>query len=121
MDESEHLHIVKTKLWKYGFISITVYIPPLLSIFQPLIPEGETLASWFQRSGSLMVLIGVYAEYKLYSLNDYFDLNNTRMFAPINPPDQYKTIYILITTITAIGILLGTLIWGYGDVIINNT
>ena len=121
MDETEHLSVVRTKLWKYGFISIAVYIPPLLSLYQPIIPEGETVASWFQRSGSLMVIIGVWAEYKLFSLNDYFDLNDTRVFAPINPPDAYKKIYIVITTVTAVGILLGTLIWGYGDVIINNT
>ncbi len=121
MDEIEHLHIVKIKLWKYGLLSVAAFLPPFITVYYPLMPEGETTASWFQRSGSLMVIIAIWTEYKLFSMNDYFDLHDTRYVVPIDLPKTYKQIYTLITIIAALAMVFGTLIWGYGDVFIKNT
>lgn len=121
MDEKEHLRVVKIKLWRYGILSIAAFIPPIFSYYCPVMPEGETLSSWFHRSGSIMVIIAIWAEYKLFSLNDYFDLHNIRVYGPIDTPKIYKSMYVLVSTIAAIGMISGTLIWGYGDVFIRNT
>jgi len=127
MEDIEHLKIVKSKLWKYGLLCVVSFLPPILSIcipyslFLSYLPENETLSTWFQRSGSLMVVIAIIAEFKLFSLNDYFDLNDTRVFGPVDLPATYKSIYKAIIIVALISMVIGTIIWGYGDIIIKNT
>ena len=96
------------------------FLPPIISLYYPVMPQGETLSSWFQRSGSLMVIISIIAEFKLFTLNDYFDIHDTRVFGPVDLPKTYKPIYILITLLAVTGMIFGTLIWGYGDLFIKS-
>lgn len=124
MEEHEHIDRVRTNLWKYSLLCVTSFVPPIIAIsipfsmVSPYLPIDETLSIWFQRSGSLMVIIAIITEFKLFSLNDYFDLNNTRMFAPVDLPKTYKSIYYAITIAALMSMLIGTLIWGYGDIFV---
>ncbi len=118
------MQIVKTKLWKYGILGAASFLPPILSIcipfsyFAPYLPADETSATWFQRSGSLMVAIALIAEFYLVSIQDYFDHNNTAYMSPITLPKKYKTTHKCIIYLTMLYILIGTIIWGYGDAIV---
>lgn len=123
MEEHEHIDRVKAKLWKYSLFCAVSFIPPIIAIYtfsiiSPYLPEDETLSIWFQRSGSLMVIIAIITEFKLFSLNDYFDLNDTRMYAPVDLPKIYKSVYFVVTIMALMSMLIGTLIWGYGDIIV---
>jgi len=101
--------------------SLVMYLLLYGALFLSYLPENETLSTWFQRSGSLMVVIAIIAEFKLFSLNDYFDLNDTRVFGPVDLPATYKSIYKAIIIVALISMVIGTIIWGYGDIIIKNT
>ncbi|WP_299178790.1 hypothetical protein [uncultured Neptuniibacter sp.] len=124
MEEHEHIDRVKSKLWKYSLLCAASFMPPIIAISMPFylvspyLSENETLSTWFQRSGSLMVIIAIITEFKLYSLNDYFDLNNTRMFVPVDLPKTYKSTYFVISIVALMSMLIGTLIWGYGDIFV---
>lgn len=90
----------------------------------------ESNAIWFQRSGSLIVLFSLLTEYnhlKIKTLvNDVrIDYGNgkimTRMenFKEKNLPPEYSDpqFNILIEPIIIITAILGTVIWGYGDLL----
>jgi len=118
MNEKEHLKIVSFKLWKYGLLSLSAFLPPMFTIYFPqIVPLDETPATWFQRSGSLMVVLAAIAEYKLITMYDYFDLFNTKCTVPVDLPKMYNSMYLLVTKFSATAMILGTIIWGYGDVI----
>lgn len=89
---------------------------PILALLIPWQPAGETLSSWFQRSGSAMVVFALLAEAK--AIDIYNTLNpggfvekgfNEAKAAYANHPAKFSfSSFVLIA--------LGTLIWGYGDI-----
>ena len=105
-----------------------------LFIFAILIPTlawrgwfqlDENVGTWFQRSGSLMVLFAVWIEFKLFKIT-----NSTN---PISANGQTwdnlevgsrlrikygKTIQKLKFLAAALA-LIGTLVWGYGDLFLS--
>lgn len=72
-------------------------------------------AEWFSRSGAIMVLLAVVVEYQL-AARSYRELLNSIATASVAPiaPKQPKTENIL-SKISHVAIILGTVIWGYGD------
>jgi hypothetical protein len=78
--------------------------------------------TWFARSGSVMCLIGAAATFKL--INDYGHALATavengvtlarRVELVFDPPKLYQTVQYL-AYLTGI---VGTLIWGYGDLLV---
>ncbi|WP_067048212.1 hypothetical protein [Moritella sp. JT01] len=77
-----------------------------------LMPEIDKPAIWFQRSGSVVILITVFAELfvikRLRSISDGQEITARAKFKN----------YISITNIFDIAMsLIGTVVWGYGDLI----
>ncbi|MCK4827445.1 hypothetical protein KA005_67575 [bacterium] len=120
MNEEQHLHVLKTKLWKCGWLVVLAYAPPLFALTCIAMPAYEDPATWFQRSGSTMVVISLLAEFKLFSIQAYFDHHDTAMFAIIIPPKAYKNAHKIIVTSATVSIVIGTIIWGYGDIVIKS-
>jgi len=103
------------------FISIGLGI--LSFIFNEAL-EGDTVGL-FSRSGSLIVLCGAIAEWRLYAIRDEqlvdreglwrIAPHRARERIPIQEPTRSQT------TLTRINwgiIVLGTVIWGYGDLFV---
>jgi len=90
---------------------------PISAAFCPLIPESETQANWFQRSGSIMVILGVFVEFKLLSIDGHFDLYNIKYEIPFDLPKSYRFTYKFLLRSALVVVILGTLIWGYGDLL----
>jgi len=91
---------------------------------------SENNAIWFQRSGSLIVVFSVYAEFLYLRFRKLvteqpIDYGNgliiTRMesFKRKNLPLEYSdpTFWILHEPLIVFSSLIGTIIWGYGDLI----
>lgn len=72
---------------------------------------------WFQRSGSLMTVVLLVADYYVYKLfNDVGESNMMPRFA-MRTKDAYRK-YVKIFPYFAIFLtVLATFIWGYGDII----
>lgn len=101
------------------FFSILAFLViPALTLSGVLKPENESLCIWFQRSGSLMVLIA--------SFSEYFSIKMLNVFSPAHitnePVFNTKLKYTLqagsLMTVSAILIAIGTIVWGYGDLLL---
>ncbi len=106
----------------FGIASIVIgVILPVLAIEISIRPDGEQLNTWFQRSGSIMVIVAVWAEVKLSSIHHM--LNPTGLITSEcgTLRKEYGTYYTLIVWLVALVAAAGTLIWGYGDLLIENT
>ena len=69
---------------------------------------------WFQRSGSLMVLFSVAVEYRrAVQRARAIDSTGNRLKAVVEA--QSKPVWRSVPYICYLQILMGTLIWGYGD------
>jgi hypothetical protein len=89
---------------------------PVCAYVIPWMPQGESLPSWFQRSGAGMVVFALLAEARAISL---FQLLNPTGFGS-RELSAAKEIYdrhpASLNMLSFILIAVGTLIWGYGDI-----
>jgi len=118
MSSEEERPIVKKTLL-FGIVTIAIGLTlPVLAIVVSVRPEGEQLNTWFQRSGSIMVIVAVWAEVKLSSIHHL--LNPTGVYTNdcLKMREEYGTYYNLIIWLVALVAVAGTLIWGYGDLLI---
>ncbi|MBL7005129.1 MAG: hypothetical protein ISR69_14015 [Gammaproteobacteria bacterium] len=118
--EEERPKVTKTLFFGVVTIAIGVFIP-IIAIFVSVRPEGESLNTWFQRSGSIMVIVAVWAEVKLSHIQHL--LNPTGVYTNdcLKLRKEYGTYYNLIVWLVSLIAVAGTLIWGYGDLMIENT
>jgi len=105
------------KITGIAFLLVAILVP-ILSLSGVLKPTSESSGIWFQRSGSLIVLFG--------SLAEYFSIRMHNVFSPTllanEPLFKIKAIYCLqakkLMAISALFILAGTVVWGYGDLFV---
>ncbi len=72
----------------------------------------------FSRSGSLMVLFAVIAEYNLLATRDKYQNMKLQLLSngkKINLKIHPKIIHQHLETIAHITVVIGTIVWGYGD------
>ena len=112
----ETIKTIKAKLWRYGLLCFFAIVLPFVSFFCPFMPTTETQASWFQRSGSIMVVMTIWVQFKLFAIAGYLDPSDTAYVVPFDTPKVYSTMHNIISLTTTVVMILGTLIWGYGDI-----
>jgi hypothetical protein len=112
---------VKKTLVKSVVIVIIGILAPVLSLFLPWRPEGEMLATWFQRSGSIMVFFAVWAELKLLAIHSKMYPSGWLTETASALSKQYRANYNVVSGVVAFLAAAGTLIWGYGDLFVGNT
>ncbi len=118
IEYKENLNSIKRKLFFSLFLLILAILVPVLNLCSPAwAPLTETNASWFQRSGSAVVIIAAFAEYLLFKTYDYISPSEAALFVPFDTPKWYKKIYNIASGVAHIVLIVGTVIWGYGDVI----
>lgn len=113
-------------------ISKELFLIILLLVLSAIIPicawhgflqQDEEVSIWFQRSGSLMVLFAVWAEYKLFKIHGLTNpmSRNGETYQDLAHKGALKTKYgtmlITINFISAVLVISGTVIWGYGDLL----
>jgi hypothetical protein len=99
-------------VFAYLIVTVSVYISFLWS--EP---------HWFSRSGSIMVLLAVMVEYHNFKVQQKINEKATEGSGTIGGgvgkigQPKYRQ---LLSGFTHFTIVLGTLIWGYGDLLIKN-
>ncbi|EOX4226655.1 MULTISPECIES: hypothetical protein [Vibrio] len=74
-------------------------------------------ALWFQRSGSIMLVFLVIADYHVYKMsNDVDDLDGCPPYA-VQTKDKYRVFVRPLPAIASLLTLIATLVCGYGDLI----
>lgn len=100
---------------------LTVAIP--ISAWHGIYQVDVDVTSWFQRSGSLMVLFAVWVEYKLFTISNLTNpiSENGETYQDQAHSDalnlRYGNILKSFKYVTAVLAISGTVIWGYGDII----
>jgi len=96
------------------FLAIVAPIAAYKGIY---IFPGESVESWFQRSGSVTVLFAVWTEYNLSKANGYISPSGIITNEQEELSNKYKLAYNLIRYFGVLLAIVGTMIWGYGDLI----
>ncbi|MEZ8043116.1 MULTISPECIES: hypothetical protein [Vibrio] len=95
---------------------------PFMCWFGVLKGNGD-VSSWFQRSGSIMVLFAVWAEFKLFKLGAILNprSDDGQTWEDLDHADiLHKEFAVYLATFKIIAAMLaitGTLICGYGDLL----
>jgi hypothetical protein len=95
---------------------------PVISIYAPnLMPEKETIGSWFQRSGAIVVALAVWIEIKNNTISGFIYPSgvSTNQFKELKK--AYGLYFNLVKWSGFILAIIGTVIWGYGDIPFKNT
>ena len=107
--------ILVERKWFFIFIFLSLMIP-LLSFSGLLKPNCEMLGVWFQRSGAASAVFAIFAEFKSDKM---LNILNSDMVGPTYHKTYEKYLFqAKAYNYAAISfIVLGTLIWGYGDLL----
>ena len=110
--------IIETQLIQSILIILSALLVPILSVLCKWYPEGESVGSWFQRSGSLVVMLTIWAEYKLFSINSEINPTGIVISKHTEIKNKYKKPHIITSYCALTLAILGTIIWGYGDLLL---
>lgn len=102
-------------------LTLSAVIP--VCAWHGLMQQDSEVSLWFQRSGSLMVLFAAWAEYVLFKIHKltkpmsdggetFQDMAHKGVLVT-----KYRTALNIINVITASLVIIGTVIWGYGDIV----
>lgn len=124
-NEEKLIEEAKSLCWVWQELSVlalSVAIGIMAYRFNNVLGDSVGL---FGRSGSIIVLLAVVNEYRLRTLRDrqlaYFESRSVR-----NSPDEIRKILRpqvflgqkVVTVLTHIQIVVGTVIWGFGDLVV---
>ena len=110
-------HKVKNSLWLVLFLILLALLVPIFAVMIPYRPGAENLASWFQRSGSVMTIISITIDVKLFSIYQWFHSSNSLSKKLEDFKERYYRNYKYMSLMALLLTVSGTLIWGYGDLI----
>jgi hypothetical protein len=110
--------VLKKRKMFFIFATLSILMPAL-SVFGFFKPSCEALGVWFQRSGATTVVFAIFAE-----------MNATQMLGVLDPSgmvgktfqptyDKYLKQVKAYNYIALFLVIFGTVIWGYGDLLIN--
>jgi hypothetical protein len=93
-----------------------IMLPVLLLILKP---DQYLFNTWFQRSGSVIVVISLLSEIKLISLQQIIP-SEKHNYLIMNEylKNKYKNPLNFASYATYSFVAIGTMIWGYGDILV---
>jgi hypothetical protein len=93
------------------------FIAPILSFL--VRPDSESFDIWFQRSGAIIVVLSLFAEIKVNELSRLaIKQDHTFLFCHIFLKSKYEKKLSIFNYLTLIFTSIGTVVWGYGDVVL---
>lgn len=100
----------------YGWLILMVLVP-IIAWLWPWLPDGETPSSFFQRSGSAILAFGLLAELSAVKVYTIFNPSGQYSREQVELEKEYGRYPSIMTYVVLIGIAIGTLISGYGDLL----
>lgn len=105
----------------YIIMFFTMLIP-FVALYIPILkPSDELLAFWFQRSGSIIVVLALWIELKNNKANSLINPRGfiTEEFEVIKK--EYGKRHSFVTWFGFWVAIIGSIIWGYGDILFKLT
>lgn len=113
---SEDLSTIKKKLIGCSvFLGFAAALSFVALVWPDISPTRDTFGAWFQRSGSVMVVAAIWVEFILLKINPFVDPSLTAYAVPFEVPPLYRRWFRVLSGVAVGFALLGTIIWGYGD------
>ena len=109
--------IIKERRLFFLFAGLSI-AAPLLSLIPDIRPADQTLGAWLQRSGSAMVVLALLAEMRAYQMFDVFKPSGYVGPSYRDAHNKYLPQVKICNFFAFILIAAGTLLWGYGDLLI---
>ena len=101
-------------LWAYG-LCLCAVIPSLFSMLGIFKPQAEPLGQWFARSGAMMTVIAVFAQFRAANIATMIQ---GRAFGESwEFYHKYKHRQAVAAVLSLVLVVLGTIVWGYGDLL----
>ncbi|MGR3002143.1 hypothetical protein ABMY37_20830 [Vibrio vulnificus] len=118
----EKRETIRSSLWTTLPIIFLAVSIPLIALFCPtLMLKNETVATWFQRSGAIVVALAVWIEIKNNAISGYIYPSGFSTSDFVILKQDYGLYFNLIKWTGFLLAIIGTLIWGYGDIPLRNT
>jgi hypothetical protein len=96
-------------------LCLCAVVPPLFSLTGILAPEEETLGQWFQRSGAVMTVLAAFAQFKASGIATM--IAGGTFAETWEAYHKYSRFQTLAAWLSLILIVIGTVIWAYGDLL----
>lgn len=112
-----YLEMIRKQVRLFCVWMFLMILVPIGALFSPWLPEGDSAADFFQRSGSALLAFGLLAE--LAAVRVYGILNPSGLVADgfSDVAKRYRNYPAGMTYIVLIAVALGTIISGYGDLL----
>mgnify|MGYP001762254488 CR=1 FL=1 len=108
-----HIRVETTKLFCFVLAGL---ISPL--IMQMLRLESQDPSLWFQRSGSIMVVLALLAELRVLTIDRLIVArDHSFLYCHMYIEQKYLIRLKVISYVPYVVVALGTVIWGYGDLV----
>jgi hypothetical protein len=98
--------------WIFGLLALFL----ILNLAPGLRPDEETVGSWFERSGALVVVFGLVAEFRVRRIESTLEMAALRL-----EPEYFKKLapferrVVFLHRAVLIYAAFGALIWSYGE------
>jgi hypothetical protein len=106
--------VCRAFLWAFG-LCLCAVIPPLFSTLGIFTPQAEPLGQWFARSGAMMTVIAVFAQFKAASIATM--IQGRAFGGSWGFYHKYKRRQTIVAVLSLVLVLIGTIVWGYGDLL----
>ncbi|TLF51759.1 hypothetical protein FEI13_07390 [Halomonas urmiana] len=98
-----------------ALLMLLAVVPVMVSAYASLV-TGD--GHWFQRSGALMVLFSIGVEYHRKHLRDCLESDGRHWLVSSSTPARLvRRFWRAIPFVCYLAIVVGTLIWSYGDLL----
>jgi hypothetical protein len=105
---------------RWAFLQVYVLclcavILPLLSMLGSFRPQAESPGQWFERSGAMMTVFAVFAQFKAVSVATM--IAGCTFGESWEAYHKYKRHQAVVAGLSLVLVVMGTVVWGYGDLL----
>lgn len=102
----------------FALLALVALAIPIIALLVPIRPAEEPLGVWFQRSGSLMTVLCLVLDLKVFSIHGRLFPSGFVSVGFDEFKEKYLPIYKGLTILLLFLTAVGTVIWGYGDLLV---
>jgi hypothetical protein len=106
---------IRSAFLQVMILCLCAVIPPLFSLTGIFRPEEEALGQWFQRSGAVMTAFAVLAQFKAAGIATM--IAGGTFAETWEAYHKYNRFQALTAWLSLVLVVIGTLIWAYGDLL----
>jgi hypothetical protein len=114
IDPAYETRVRRAFLWAF-MLCLCAVIPPLLSLAGMFRPPAEPPGQWFERSGAVMTVFAVFAQFKANSIATM--IAGGTFGESWEAYRKYKGTLAWVAGLSLVLVVLGTVVWGYGDLL----